>query len=140
MPKLGSLAVSDKLVERLRCLECNQEQDSLYMNLAADRIEELEAQVKWLTGEKSAIAGWPWESPYMDGYEVAKEEYRDRIEELERALREARDALEQIEGNAWRPWRRDPDSFCHPEGCHSPGIARTALAKLSAAPERQKGA
>jgi hypothetical protein len=66
-----------------------------------------------------------------------RREAASRIEALERALGEAREALEQIAGNAWRPLRRDPDSFCHPEGCHSPGIARTALAKLSAAPERQ---
>jgi hypothetical protein len=53
IPKLGSLAVSDKLVERLRCLECNQEQDSLYMNLAADRIEELERALGVLLEHRS---------------------------------------------------------------------------------------
>jgi hypothetical protein len=45
--------VSDKLVERLRCLECNQEQDSLYMNLAADRIEELERALGVLLEHRS---------------------------------------------------------------------------------------
>jgi HAMP domain-containing protein len=87
--------VSDKLVERLRSrrkwdsargMERAESPFPYLEEEAADRIEELEAQVKWMTGEKASIAGWPWDSPYMDGYEVAKEEYRDRIEALERAL------------------------------------------------------
>jgi phage baseplate assembly protein W len=47
----------------------------------ADRIKELEEKLLSAT---------------MDGYDMAKHEYRDRIEELERRLTTAVDALETI--------------------------------------------
>ena len=62
--------MSDDLVKRLRDLYDDSFVETIH-GPAADRIEELEAKLLSAT---------------MDGYDMAKHEYRDRIEELEAKL------------------------------------------------------
>jgi hypothetical protein len=55
---------------------------------AADRIRELEARLAYIDSTETPIVGWPWETPFQDGYDTAKEQYQEREAKLEAALRE----------------------------------------------------
>jgi len=65
-----------------------EQRDGLLIDLAASltredklkaEIKELTAKVNWMEGNKPNM-GWPWDTPFMDGYETAKNELRSELD------------------------------------------------------------
>lgn len=68
-----------------------------------ETLSTLRAKVKWLEGEHSSIVGWPWDAPFNDGYEQAKDEFRKQIADTEAGyeavIHELRGIIEYCEGH-----------------------------------------
>ena len=87
------LAASKAEVERLtnRINEVATDWQVMHEQLAAVTKErdEAVAKVKWFEGEQPSIAGWPWDSPYMDGVEIGKREAREQLDAMTKEREEA---------------------------------------------------
>ena len=66
--------------------------------LTRDR-DELQAKVNWLTDVPN-MCGWPWDSPFNDGYDTAKDEFLKDNERLTRERDEARENRDNISRQA----------------------------------------
>ena len=91
------------LAKALRKVWKTSSENSLLISQAADAIDALQAEVarltkerdeavakvKWFEGEQPSIAGWPWDSPYMDGVEIGKREAREQLDAMTKEREEA---------------------------------------------------
>lgn len=71
-----------------RCMTCGmwgEEYDAEKKELTALRAEvaELKAKVAFMEGATPNFCGWPWDAPFQDGLEAAKDEYRAKLHPLE---------------------------------------------------------
>jgi hypothetical protein len=108
------------LIERLREVGAwayNQPDDYItegdLMNKAADTIERqaaemelLRAKVAYLEGQHSSIVGFPWDSPFMDGVEAGKSEYRATIERQAALLKQCKVAFAEIAWSNDSEWQQ----------------------------------
>lgn len=64
-------------------------------NEKTKRIAQLESQCRWHEEGSASLCGYPWDTPFNDGYETAKDEYRSRIAQLEDAMEVRENELQE---------------------------------------------
>lgn len=66
------------------------------LELADKRIAELEARCRWHEEGSASIVGYPWETPFQDGLKTGRYELLDELDEAERKLSVAREAMQNL--------------------------------------------